>query len=61
MDLENVFAHELGHYLGLAHSTEAEATMFASAVAGETLKRDLAADDVEGLCAAYPPGTPTGE
>lgn len=60
VDLENVFTHELGHYLGLAHSTEAEATMFASAVAGETLKRDLAADDVAGICEVYPPGTPEG-
>ena len=61
VDLENVFTHEMGHYLGLAHSTELEATMFASAVAGETLKRDLHADDIEGICAVYPPGTPEGE
>lgn len=61
VDLENVITHELGHYLGLAHSTNMDATMFASAVAGETIKRDLDADDVEGLCAVYPPGSPAGE
>ena len=61
VDLENVVTHEMGHYLGLAHTQEAEATMFASAVAGETLKRDLHADDIEGLCAIYPPGEPAGE
>ncbi|HJL19145.1 MAG TPA: matrixin family metalloprotease [Sandaracinaceae bacterium LLY-WYZ-13_1] len=61
VDLENVFTHELGHYLGLAHSAEPEATMFASAVAGETTKRTLTADDVEGMCEVYPEGTPAGE
>ncbi len=61
VDLEDVVTHELGHYLGLAHSTDPETTMFASAVAGETVKRDLAPDDIEGICNVYPPGTPAGE
>lgn len=61
VDLENVLTHELGHYLGLAHSTEPDATMYASAIAGETIKRDLSADDAEGICAVYPPGRPSGE
>ncbi len=61
VDLENVLTHELGHYLGLAHSADPEATMFASAAAGETTKRDLAGDDIEGICAIYPRGTPSGD
>ena len=61
VDLENVVTHELGHYLGIAHSEEVEATMYASAVAGETIKRDLHPDDIEGLCVIYPPGTPSAE
>ncbi len=61
VDLENVLTHELGHYLGLAHSTDPDATMYASALAGETIKRDLSADDIEGICTIYPPGRPAGE
>lgn len=61
VDLENVVTHEIGHYLGMAHTVEAGATMFASAVAGETLKRTLETDDIEGICAAYPLGSPEGE
>ncbi len=61
VDLENVVTHELGHYFGLAHSADPEATMYASAGAGETLKRDLADDDIAGICEIYPPGTPAGE
>jgi len=60
VDLENVMTHELGHYLGLAHSTVLDATMFASAEAGETIKRDLDPDDIEGLCTIYPAGSPGG-
>jgi len=61
VDLENVVTHEMGHFLGLAHSTDREATMFASSVAGEVIKRDLSPDDVEGICTVYPAGRPEGE
>src|SRR5690606_24022962 len=61
VDLENVVTHELGHYFGLAHSADPDATMYAFSVAGETIKRDLADDDIAGICEIYPPGTPAGE
>lgn len=61
VDLENVVTHELGHYFGLAHSAHPSATMYAVAAAGETLKRDLDADDIAGICTIYPPGAPGGE
>ncbi len=56
-DLQNVLTHEIGHFLGLAHSDVTDATMFAQAGAGETKKRTLAPDDVAGICDAYPPGS----
>ena len=55
-DLRNTLVHEIGHMIGLAHSRDSEATMFATARKGETGKRDLASDDVEGLCTMYPAG-----
>lgn len=55
VDLENTLTHELGHFLGMAHTPDDEfATMWACADEGETFKRDLAADDVEGICTVYP-------
>ncbi len=57
VDLENVLTHEAGHFLGLAHSDVRASTMFGSAIRGEVLKRTLDADDEEGLCSIYPPGT----
>lgn len=65
-DVKNTLTHELGHVLGLDHppssqSGAVEATMFASASAGDTDKRDLAADDVAGVCSLYPAGLPNGE
>jgi MYXO-CTERM domain-containing protein len=52
-DLESTLTHELGHLLGLGHSTEPDATMFATGTECETLKRDLSPDDEAGLDHLY--------
>ena len=54
VDLQNALTHELGHILGFAHSDAQEATMFASAIPGETEKRDLYEDDIQGVREVYP-------
>lgn len=54
-DLKNTLTHEVGHFVGMDHSELADATMYASASLGETTKRELHADDIEGVCATYPP------
>lgn len=54
-DLLAVLTHEAGHFLGLAHSPEPTATMFASYMPGDLGDRTLAQDDMAGLCDAFPP------
>ena len=54
IDFENTLTHELGHFLGLDHSTVIGSTMFATAPEGEIDKRTLAGDDIEGFCEIYP-------
>ncbi|MDD9936328.1 MAG: matrixin family metalloprotease [Myxococcales bacterium] len=53
VDLENVITHEAGHFLGLGHSEVSDATMHSRASTGETSKRTLEADDIEGICHIY--------
>lgn len=53
-DLRNTLAHEVGHFIGFNHSSESEATMFATAPQGERKKGNLHADDRDGVCAVYP-------
>jgi hypothetical protein len=52
-DLQNTLTHELGHALGLGHSTDASAAMYGVARRGELTKRVLAPDDLAGLAALY--------
>lgn len=56
-DIQNAITHEVGHVAGFAHSPDLESTMFAMALKEETKKRDLTADDTQGLCDVYPLGS----
>ncbi|KPJ60175.1 MAG: hypothetical protein AMJ46_07580 [Latescibacteria bacterium DG_63] len=53
MDVWNIAAHEFGHFLCLDHSSYSAATMYAYASYGETYKRDLYFDDINGIVALY--------
>ena len=52
-DIQNIATHEIGHFLGLTHPTGTETTMYASAAIGETKKRTLDQDDIDGVTALY--------
>ena len=59
-DFESIVTHETGHFLGMAHTPDSRATMYARYVQGSTSMRNLSEDDVTGICTAYPPdGTRT--
>jgi len=53
-DVQNTITHEAGHSLGLDHSLDPTATMYASAPQGEISKRTLHADDIQAICDIYP-------
>ncbi len=54
-DFASIVTHETGHFLGLAHSGDSHATMFAHYQPGATAMRNLTSDDVGGICAIYQP------
>jgi hypothetical protein len=60
IDIGNTTTHEAGHFLGLDHTPVADATMFPTAPSGETDKRTLEQDDIDGVCACYPKSQDTG-
>ncbi|WP_437730527.1 matrixin family metalloprotease [Sorangium sp. So ce1335] len=58
VDTQSIATHEQGHFLGLGHSSERNATMAAYYAAGSST-RTLEDDDVTGVCALYPIGGTT--
>jgi hypothetical protein len=54
-DFDSIVTHEAGHFLGIAHSGDNRATMFANYTPGATAMRNLTADDVAGICSIYRP------
>ncbi len=62
VDVQNIATHEIGHMIGLDHSTVnffetdpelAEATMFYASGSGETSRRVPKTDDIRGVTALY--------
>ena len=53
-DVETVALHEIGHIVGLEHSTVAGAVMLPT-IDYNTAKRTLTKDDIDGFRALYPP------
>ena len=56
-DLQAILTHEAGHFIGLAHSPDPGAVMFASYNPGSTSQRTLTQDDIDAVCAVYPPNS----
>jgi Matrixin len=55
VDLASVLTHEVGHFLGLAHSLDDTATMRPGYMMGDEPLTTLSQDDVDGICNIYPP------
>jgi hypothetical protein len=54
-DFQSIIAHETGHFLGMAHSSDENATMFARYLPGSISMRTLSPDDTAGICSIYLP------
>jgi hypothetical protein len=59
-DLQSIMTHEAGHFLGLAHSQDPNATMRPGYPPHSTALRELDPDDVAAICNAYPLKAPMG-
>lgn len=55
-DIQNTMTHEVGHLLGLSHSTAVGSTMAADAKIGETNKRSIDRESLNFVCETYPKG-----
>jgi hypothetical protein len=53
-DLQAILTHEVGHFIGIAHSPRSNAVMYASYSPGSVAQRKLTDDDIAALCTIYP-------
>ena len=53
-DLQSVATHEVGHLLGLDHTTALSSVMFWTLTSGANYARVLSADDIAGISTIYP-------
>jgi len=58
--IEDIATHELGHALGLNHSSVTDATMYATYTQCSTSFRTLSADDIAGIKSLYPASSGDG-
>ncbi len=54
-DLQAILTHEVGHFIGIAHSSDDAAVMAPTYSPGSIAQRQLTADDIAAVCAIYPP------
>lgn len=59
-DLQGVLTHEIGHFLGLDHTTADSATMRANYDLSNLGARTLSGDDRAGICTIYSPSVELG-
>ena len=59
--IEDIASHELGHALGLDHSSVADATMYPAYTSCTTDWRTLSSDDIAGVQALYANGAGTAD
>lgn len=58
-DLQSILTHEVGHFIGIAHAPDPDTVMYASYSESSIGQRALAADDIDAVCAIYPPDADT--
>jgi hypothetical protein len=54
-DLQSILTHEIGHFIGIDHSPDFYATMTPGYDQGSIELRSLETDDIDAVCAIYPP------
>ena len=54
-DLQAIMTHEVGHFIGIAHSSDGSAVMAPTYSPGSIAQRTLTPDDVGAVCEIYPP------
>ena len=53
-DIQAIATHEIGHFIGLDHSTQISSTMFPFSIHGVNYARSVALDDIAGVSSIYP-------